>query len=45
LDNFVLFRHRLSGVDDFNSFTVHRTIGKLFLAAFGTMKNRGNFFA
>ena len=31
LDNFVLFRHRLSGVDDFNSFTVHRTIGKLFL--------------
>jgi len=31
LDNFVLFRHRLIGVDDFNSFTVHRTIGKLFL--------------
>jgi hypothetical protein len=31
LDNFVLFRHRLSGIDDFNSFTVHWTIGKLFL--------------
>jgi hypothetical protein len=31
LDNFVLFRHRLSGVDDFNSFTAHRVMRKLFL--------------
>ena len=31
LDNFVLFRHRLSGVDNFNSFTAHRAMRKLFL--------------
>ena len=45
LDNFVLFRHRLSGVDDFNSFTVHRTIGKLFLALVCYTQNRGNLIS
>ena len=32
LDNFGFFRHRLIGVDDFISFTVHPTIRKQFLA-------------
>jgi len=32
LDNFVLFRHRFDGVDDFNPFTVQLAIRKQFLA-------------
>ena len=32
LDNFVLFRHRLVGVDDSNPFTVHQSVRKRFLA-------------
>jgi putative membrane protein len=32
LDNFVLFRHRLVGVDDSNPFTAHRPVRKPFLA-------------
>jgi putative membrane protein len=32
LDNFVLFRHRLVGVDDCNPFTAHRAVRKRFLA-------------
>jgi putative membrane protein len=32
LDNFVLFRHRLVGVDDSNPFTAHRRVRKRFLA-------------
>jgi putative membrane protein len=34
LDNFLLFRHRLAGVDDSNPFTVHRPLRKRFLAPF-----------
>jgi putative membrane protein len=34
LDNFVLFRHRLAGIDDSNPFTVHRPLRKRFLAPF-----------
>ncbi len=32
LDNFVLFRHRLVGVEDSNPFTAHRPVRKRFLA-------------
>lgn len=32
LDNFGLFRHRLIGVNDFNSFNALRGVGKCFLA-------------
>jgi putative membrane protein len=32
LDNFVLFRHRLVGVEDSNPFTAHRRVRKRFLA-------------
>jgi hypothetical protein len=32
LDNFVLFGHKLIGVDDFNPFIEHRPLRKQFLA-------------